>query len=60
MPMCAQPATGVLPVHQAGRTTDMLATDLLNGEETQVDFTFAAPLRVKVRGLNGLMLSLKF
>ena len=40
--------------------TDMLATDLLNGEETQVDFTFAAPLRVKVRGLNGLMLSLKF
>lgn len=40
--------------------TDLLATDLLSGEETQVDFTFAAPLRVKVRGLNGLMLSLKF
>ncbi len=38
----------------------MCATDLLSGEETQVDFTFAAPLRVKVRGLNGLMLSLKF
>lgn len=40
--------------------TDLLATDLLSGEKTQVDFTFTAPLRVKVRGLNGLMLSLKF
>ena len=38
----------------------LCATDLLSGEETQVDFTFTALLRVKVRGLNGLMLSLKF
>ena len=38
----------------------MLATDLLSGEQTHVDFTFTAHLRVKVRGLNGLMLSLKF